>query len=538
MWNTSRYYKDEISQRTIDCTWYGTITLTDGTELKFTRESIDQNKSKITRQYVNGETLEIGNAFSSELVLGLRDSDSLLVSENRYEFYGAVIELTFRLYGDSLQNEDQDTHKMYEDVPCGIYTVDKAEFTYTTVLLTAYDNLHKAHEKTTTSKMTDGTAYAGLTALCTMCGLTLATTEAEIDLMPNGIRTWKLSQFKKGSSVKDIIEAICTCLCANCVADREGNIVIKPYSSTSQREIGDSARYSSNYVDYLGRYTKLALDNKEGDEEVYDCTIVPGEGKLLTLSIGKNVLLNEKSSTVRRACAEEIINELATILYAPLSISIPQDPSIDIGDGLLGSGTHFRNGFLFIDTKDEIPLFGQTKITSAGGDYKLANRKKTAKVEKKISDLEQQQSDMGESMTLIETRISEVSGMINVGYILPVEVHNDNIADGSNSDVLIFEFDVDEVITGEDGTEYSEAVSFYAELCFFIQTTSTEASFGDGILSVTYLLDGDTLSTSAYSYGDGWKILTLNGLLHSLTEGSHRFVVRLAMSGGAIITPS
>ena len=350
MWNTSTEYKNEIAQRTIDSTWYGTITLTDGTEIPFGKNNIDQNKSKLTRQNVSSETLEIGNAFSQELVLGLRDTDTLKVSAHRYEFYGAIIELNFRLYGASLANYDDATGKMYEDVPCGFFTVENAEFTYQTAVLTAYDNLYKAAKTKITSKLSDGTAYAGLSSLCTTLNVTLATTQQQIAAMPNGTVTWKLSTFKKETAVKDIMEAICACIGANAIVNREGEIEIKPYNSTSVRTIGDSNRYSSNYIDYLGRYTKLALENKDGEEEVYDATVSTSGGKLLTMGIGKNVLLNAKSKANRQTYAIAIINSIAPILYAPLNITIPQDPSIDIGDALTGTGTNFTNNFTFINT--------------------------------------------------------------------------------------------------------------------------------------------------------------------------------------------
>ena len=531
MWNTSAEYKTEIAKKVIEATWYGTITLTDSTVINFGCENIDQNRSKLTRQSVNSETLEIGNAYSQELVLGLRDTDDLKVSAHRYEFYGAVINLTFRLYGDSLANTETGTGKKYEDVPCGIFTVEKAEFTYQTATLTAYDNLYKAAKTKITTKLSDGSAYAGLSSLCTTLGVALATTQGQIEAMPNGTISWKLSSFKKETAVKDIMEAICGCIGANAVVNRSGQIEIKPYNSASVRTIGDNARYSSNYIDYLGRYTKLALENKNGEEEVYNATVSTSGGKALTMGIGKNVLLNAKSKANRQTYAIAIINSIAPILYAPLDISIPQDPSIDIGDAMTGSGTNFQSSFTFIDTKDEIPLFGQTKITSAGGNYGLANNKKATKVEKKISDLEQQTVEIGDNVAIIQTQISEISGMVNIGYILPVAVGLENIADGSSEDVLTFKFTTEEIESEED---LGEAISFHAELCFYISTTSTANSFGDGILTVTYTMDNEITASSAYSYGDGWKILTLNGFFPSLEAGEHTFVVSFSMSGGAI----
>jgi len=221
-----------------------------------------------------------------------------------------------------------------------------------------------------------------------------------------------------------------------------------------------------------------------------------------------------------------------------LKISIPTDPSIDIGDTITGSHVK-ENGdvesYLFINTKDEMPLFGQMKITSSGGNYELANRKKATKIEKDISDLQNQTVEISNNVAIIQTQLSEISGMVNIGYILPIDVDTDNIADGDTHNVLTFEFVVDELDEEEEEEGLGEAISFHSELCFYIDTTAVaDTSYGDGILSVTYNMDGVDVASSAYSYGDGWKILTLNGFFPSLDAGTHRFIVKLGMSGGAI----
>ena len=555
MYNTSANYKIEIAKKSIDYAWYGTITLTSGYVVKFGSvdastgaqriNNLDQNKSKITKQYTQGETLQIGIVFSSQLVLGLRDTADLQVSDHHYEFYGAVIDIRFRLYGDTLANTETGTNKKYEDVPCGLFTVEKAEFTYHTVLLTAYDNLYKAAKTNITAKLSNSAAYTALSSLCNALNVTLATTQLEIEAMPNGTTSWSLSSFKKGTAIKDIIEELCTCLCANAVCDRSGQIVIKPYTTATVRTVGDSNRYSSSYIDYLGRYTRIALENADGDEEVYAATTTYNTGKPLTLSIGKNTLINKKNLSNRSTIAKAIIDNLATVMYAPLDIDIPSDPSIDIGDSI--TGTHINGNttetYTFINTKDDLALYGKQKITSSGGNYELANRKKSTKTEKKISDLDQQTVELGNNMAIVQTEISNISGMMNVGYILPIRIDGSDIPDGQMHQVLEFEFVIDEPEEPAEGEETEEdvgqAISFYAQFCFYVDTTATaNVSYGDGIVTVTYTMDGVDTASSVYSYGDGWKILTLNGFFPSLTPGTHNFIVSMSASGGAVHDPT
>lgn len=544
MYAVSSQYMNEIAQRSVVSAWYGTITLTSGYVIYFGAikqgepvkyNNLDQNKSKITRQYTKGETLEIGNAFSSELVLGLRDTDDLQVSDHHYEFYGAVIDLRFRLYGDSLANTEAVSGKKYEDVPCGLFTVEDAEFTYHTVVLTAYDNLYKAAKTNIPSKITNRPAYAALVSLCTTAGLTLGTTQQEIEAMPNGTLTWSLSTYKKGTPVKDIMEDICTVLCANAVCDRAGNVIIKQYGFNVVRTVGDNQRYSSSYIDYLGRYTKIALETDEGNEEVYDTTRTYVGGKPLTLSIGKNPLINKKNVGSRRICAVNIINQLVELLYAPLDIKMPQDPAIDIGDAIQGTSVNFDNPITFINTKNEIPLYGQMSVKSAGGSYELANKKKATKMEKRVSDLEDQVVEVGNNVAIIQTELSEISGIMNVGYILPIAVDLESIANGTSRDVLTFEFVLSDLELEE---ELGQALSFHAELCFYVNTAEGQNSFADGIVTVKYTFDGVETSSVVYTYRDGWKILTLNGFFPSVEAGEHTFVVSMSVSGGEIADPS
>ena len=67
MYPVSNNYKTAIASRVVTSNWYGTIITTSGTVISFDRTVLDQNQSKLTRQYANGDTLEIGTAYSSQL---------------------------------------------------------------------------------------------------------------------------------------------------------------------------------------------------------------------------------------------------------------------------------------------------------------------------------------------------------------------------------------------------------------------------------------------------------------------------------------
>ena len=180
MYPTSNGYKSAIKAQTVNYTWNGTITFADGQRISFNNENIDQNKSKITKQCVSGESLEIGTVFSSEIKLTLRDTADWKISSKSYNYYDSIIRINFVLeYKDNGQTR-------YETVPCGIYKITEAERTYHTVSLVAYDYASKFTKKLE-DKFTDTMSpYNAIMALCLLADVEFGMTEVEVSNFPNG----------------------------------------------------------------------------------------------------------------------------------------------------------------------------------------------------------------------------------------------------------------------------------------------------------------------------------------------------------------
>ena len=195
MWNVSNDYKTEIAKKSVRYGWYGQITFSDSTTLSFNHQNIDQNKSKITKQCVKGENLEVGNVFAGELVLGLRDTENWKISDKKYDYYDADIEINFVLYfaeGGS------------ESVPLGHYKVTDAKRTYHTVELTAYDAIHELETKIPQKLTNNLSAYDALNALCQIANVSFAETRASVEALPNGTETFPTGIYSKGTSCSEI----------------------------------------------------------------------------------------------------------------------------------------------------------------------------------------------------------------------------------------------------------------------------------------------------------------------------------------------
>ena len=212
MWAVSNKYKEYIANKTVEYVWYGQIVFDDGTTVTFDNENVDQNKSRLTRQLVKGENLEVGGVFSGELILGLRDSAAWNISDRSYDYEDAEVTLYFRL------NFPDNTS---ESVLCGKFLVNKAERTYHTVTLTAYDAINKLNEKLDHVYSGLFSPYDAISAVCSSAGVTFAMTRAQVEALPNGrISTLKMASYKKGVTYKKILGDICTILGVNAVCDR------------------------------------------------------------------------------------------------------------------------------------------------------------------------------------------------------------------------------------------------------------------------------------------------------------------------------
>lgn len=514
MYPVSNNYKTAIAARSVISRWRGEIAITGVADpLEFDETNLDQNKSRWVSEYTQGDTLSIGTAFSSQLTIVMRGEYT------RYQFYNGVITLYFEL---TIPGEEEP-----EVVPCGTFTITDAKFTYHTVTLTAYDNMQK-FSKALPEVPTDMTAYNALSAACTACSVTLGNTQAEIEALTNGTVTFKTSELTTQNTYRDMIGFVCACLACNAIIGRDGYLYVKAYSSTSVRTIGAENRYDSSYIDYLGRYTRIALTDKDGTEEVYSATGTY-DGQPLTMNIGSNPLLNVLEIADRATLASAVINTLAVIKYAPLSVTIPSDAALDIGDSITLSGGNITTPVMAIITKIDVILFSKMYLTSAGGNYELAEKKAATSVEKAIQNVSVQTTQLQNQVAVINAEVQRISGSVMANYILPFGIRLDEITDidqgGTLVNVLQFHFQSD--------TE-GNTVTFYAELGFNVHTNEKNNNFQDAVVTIKYLYDNEVVDTAVQYWRDGWRLLVLNYILGDIDIGQHNFWVQMQVQGATL----
>lgn len=496
MYPVSNNYKTAIAARSVISEWYGTIDIIGVQDpLPFNQHNLDQAQSRLVSEYTQGDTLSIGTAFSSQVTIVLRGE------YDRYKFYGGTIHLYFKLYIPSIDD--------YEIVPCGTFTITDAKFTYHTVTLTAYDNMQKFSGKN--AGLTDAEPYSGLVEICTACGVTLGNTQAEIEAMTNGTEELAFSSLETTVTYRDIVGYVAAILCGNAVIGRDGCLYIKNYSNTAVRTITDANRYSSTYIDYIGRYNRLALTDGEGNEQTYTASGTYTE-TLLTMSIGTNPLLNVNENI--DTMAQDIIDELVGIVYAPCTITMPQDPSLDIGDAVTVSGGNIETPIRIILTRQDIKLFGQTQVISAGGDYKLQETRTRSEYTMEMMPVKLNQT---------EQKLQEEIAEITYDYIDPQTQSTSPIGDGQDAIVLAFYFHL----------ESATRVRFGSTINFETAKSGTDLVH----LHVIYNVDNTELNPNnplIQYYDDGHHILTLDFLTAELAAGDHSFGVAFGVTGGTV----
>ena len=126
----------------------------------------------------------------------------------------------------------------------------------------------------------------------------------------------------------------------------------------------------------------------------------------------------------------------------------------------------------------------------------------------------------------LQESIENISSQV-VDYILPTDINQDPIEDGSNADVLTFAF-----YSSVDG----EKTSFYSCVVLDIATTVDETNdiYNDCRFVAVLTLDGVEKAVFIETYGDGEHVLMMNFLLDNLSKGGHVLKVNFRVEGGSI----
>ena len=191
---------------------YARITI--GTTV-ITNANIVQGGLTINRYVATGESLTVGSCVAAEMTLSLNNRDG---SWNNFAFNGKEAFVEFGVYT---------TSTVMEYVTMGYFIIDEVKFERNTVTVTALDRITLFDVAIDATQFTfPYTLKTLLERICTICGVTLGTTDNftnysySVTALPNETKTYR-----------DLLRWICELSGTNGFIDYDGKLYIKWYTT-------------------------------------------------------------------------------------------------------------------------------------------------------------------------------------------------------------------------------------------------------------------------------------------------------------------
>lgn len=352
MYSASADFQNKIKLSERMFIYSGSIVTVGG--VTYTFKGKDIRSGKINRA-ISGNSLEIGTVYAAELDIDLG------LSISRYELYGAEITFNIQLDGAA------------DVIPMGIFTIAEINQSSDRLHIKAYDNMLKFDDVkfSPLGHITIQSPYAWLAEACITCGVTLGSTAADIEGMPNGNRDTGFADVVTDASTwRDVIGYLGAYLGAFAYIGRDGALYLKKYKGVSDDTIPASFRYSSTLSDYRTTYDGIYGIDKEAGVQEYVANSNTGG---LVLDLGVNPFLQFVGQAARLAALGEIIDAWNGIYYVPFEADMPMIPTYDVGDILAFTGNQASTYDLGAITEIIYTIGGQMHVKCAGDNPLLAS---------------------------------------------------------------------------------------------------------------------------------------------------------------------
>ena len=502
MYNVSQAYINKIMSRSVTTAWIGVITTKSNRVYDITDRNIKLSGSKVASDGVSGDSIQIGTANVKQLTLQLYlefDGTNYTingVTVDRYDFYGATVKLTFRLYLNNAMTQ-------YEDVVLPTFIVQDSQRASDLLTLTAFDYMKKLGKVVTIAD--NGTAYDMAYVACSQCGIELGQTRAQIQAMTNGNIT--IFPYEAGTYAKTgtaVIQNVGAFICACAYIGSNDKLYFRQYSMTTNRTISSSWRFSSNFADYETHYATMVA-NDVAERRTITVTVSGDSG--LAYDLGTNVFVQYGSEYDKRERVTAIINKLNICTYTPFNVTTPIDPALEVFDVLEFTDNQAVSGKKCCITSIEYNLNGRMTIKGVGDDPNKV-----------------------ESDTKVDTELRELSAQIDSKTIYFYNFTNSaqiEIADGDEEEICNIRF----------VTTSSASVLFQLEALVEVETTASGINYNDLVAKATYYIN--ELEWENYypteTWLDGDHMLHLFFPMDILGASAQHLVVTLHCSGGSVI---
>ena len=464
------------------------LTGTVGTEA-FNEANIVSGSLSVSNKVSEGSEIKLGSVYTGEL-----KGKFTGMSIARGAWVGKTITLSEGLLIDA-------TNDTYEDVPLGIFTVAEANHTAEGVEVTAYDAM-TAFDKTRNDLTDTGTAYAFLTLMCQKCGVTLGSTLADIQALPNGTETFTIYAENDIETWRDLLSWIAQTLGAVATIGRDGKLYLRQYSMTAAATIDETHRFTGcSFSDFTTYYTGMSVVNIALRQTEYKSEVVD-DG--LTYNLGSNPLVQGHYEYV-----QEIIDDFSNVALTPFNAQMLGGAIYDLCDCLTFSGGIAAGatcGVMGYTWKYN----GAYSVKGFGANPALATAK--SKTQKELEAL----------YNTVGQDINEMSVVQNSTAV--------TIAENTETSILTYNFEV----TQEENTTM-------IDVSVVVTATATETLAGevytlaDLVAQLRFYVDNSqvTVYDPTFIVDEGKDTMTFNYSLSGLSVGAHEFDIRLEMSGGS-----
>lgn len=323
------------------------VQLTIGTDI-LTNNRIIQGSFAINSYVITGESITFGSCVASELTFTLNNYDGAYDDD---DFIGKEIYVEI---GVAVGNT-------YEYVPFGYYIVDEATVNRTTVSIVALDRMTLFDVPVNSSALTFPCTTAQLlTAICSTCNVTLATTASSIT---NASLTLIGALPEQTKTYRDLLKWICEISGTNAYMNRNGSLVLAWFPSTS-----------SITAPTLNESTRTQSSIDTTDFAITGVTIIADNAKTSAGTTVRPIIIQD-NPLILPADYQTVVNNLNTkvngFTYHPFTAVNLPTPVYDVMDVVVFSKDSV-NYNVFI-TEITFKLNGNTAL-ACGGDKQVKGR--------------------------------------------------------------------------------------------------------------------------------------------------------------------
>ena len=275
----------------------------------------------------------------------------------------------------------------------GAYYIKEVEQLPEGVKLTCYDGMYKLD--TAFSGALSGTPYQIITAAATACGVRVQSTQAEIEALPNGQRTFTLNEDNDCKTWRDVLSYLSALMGCFVTFGRwvYGSSLLPGIefrtfgegSTSACDTVTDYHRYNgSKFSLWDTAYAEFTLksyaledpqdpDSKTKKDFTYSDATVSTEGQ--TYDLGYNPFLQPSTPEAdltadQIAILHDLLVQMAKYQYTPMQISLPVGFIYDLGDVIKCSGGYANTGFAGGATDDAYGVILNETYTY-GREYRI-----------------------------------------------------------------------------------------------------------------------------------------------------------------------